>query len=108
MGERAGSIKRFMLKYFRKPVQHYKARDLVESSTSPSNNSGQMGGDTKSHARLTASSMTSPCDLISSRYIVMTEDLTWQPAQSTPTHSLMKWQDRKREQKRNSLSWRGY
>lgn len=66
------------------------------------------GGDTKSHARLTASSMTSPCDLISSWYIVMTEDLTWQPAQSTPTHSLMKWQDRKREQKRNSLSWRGY
>lgn len=30
MGERAGSIKRFMLKYFHKTAQHNKARDLKE------------------------------------------------------------------------------
>lgn len=31
--------------------------------------------------------MTSPCDLISSSYIVMTEDLTWQQTQSTDPFS---------------------
>lgn len=42
------------------------------------------------HARWekhSASCMTSPCDLISSSYIVMTEDLTWQQTQSTDPFS---------------------
>ena len=32
MGERVGRIKRLMLKYFHKPLQHYKVSDLEESS----------------------------------------------------------------------------
>lgn len=45
------------------------------------------GGNTKTHAGLSASSMTSLCDLISSSYIVMTEDLTWLQTQSADPFS---------------------
>lgn len=71
MERRAGPIKRLM-KYFHQLVRCYVARDLRSDAAA----------HTKTHAGLRASSMTYPCDRVSSSYIVMTEDLTWQQTQS--------------------------